>query len=276
MSTRRPNDHHEDFTEFGFREIGGDSTQDKYLNGEISRRSPEFRRAFQQSTFREELVEMEGIVESLKRSPKTPDLCGSILDAVNERRPFVAPQGRRWISAWRMSAAAGLLLALGGVAVMQRMKPEVLDLTPSPRPLSTVVAAASETRVPISGSSVVGIVAERMTSQSAPAARRDATPLLGRTLAGLGVVRQVEVLPAENGWAGRQAGGIMPVTTELWDTVGAQWRLAGEGWAVARTGSEQHGAMVIPASGWKPGRIRLRPVEPMPGALDAASLVGPF
>ena len=263
MSKQRPGEHHEDFTEFGFREIGGDSTLDKYLNQEISRRSPEFRRSFQQAAFREELGEMERIVDSLKRSPRTPDLCGSILDAVHERRPFVAPQGRLWISAWRVSAAASLLLALGGVALVQRMRPETLDLSPSPRPLTTVVAAASETRVPISGSSVVGIVAERMTGQASSAPRREAAPLLGRTLAGLGVVRHVEVLPADGVLASR-------------DSVGPGWQLVGDGWAVARTGSLKQEAMVIPASGWKPGRIKLRPVEPMPGTIDPASLIGPF
>ena len=106
-----------DYTDFGFQELGKAEALDRYLDGEIDRESAAFRAAFVKKEFRERLDEMEEILGELGRPVKGPDLTGSVLAAVDERRPFVEKRTRRFVTLGRLAAAASVLLAIG-VCVM--------------------------------------------------------------------------------------------------------------------------------------------------------------
>ncbi len=134
-----------DYTEFGFRDPQGVDPLDAVLDGDLDRRSPEFRAAFVRDRgFRDRAAAMDSIIDQLKRVPKGPDFTASILDAVDARKPFLAAPRRRALSASRVATAASLLALFGGFALLDRLRPGVLDTTTSPAPVTHAVGRAAE------------------------------------------------------------------------------------------------------------------------------------
>ncbi|MEM8834571.1 MAG: hypothetical protein AAGD00_02010 [Planctomycetota bacterium] len=81
-------------------------------------------------------------LESLRRPVSTPDLSGSILDALDGKRPMQGGDVIGRLRVWRYAAAAALLLMVAGAFTVQRMSPEVTHLvgTPEDRPMGTLAA----------------------------------------------------------------------------------------------------------------------------------------
>ena len=185
-----------DYTGFGFREVGADDALDRYLDKEISRESAAFRAAFVKRDFRERLDEAEAMIGQLRKPLRTPDLSDAILGAVDARKSFVATGTRRFVTVGRLAAAASVLLAVGGVVLIERSHPILTALRNDVEPVSGMVSAAS---LPGSVPGSVG-ERERVSSKLASAERKAEAPvkqgatLMNWTLARLGRVESVEVL----------------------------------------------------------------------------------
>ena len=179
-----------DYTGFGFREVGADDALDRYLDKEISRESAAFRAAFVKRDFRERLDEAEAMIGQLRKPLRTPDLSDAILGAVDARKSFVATGTRRFVTVGRLAAAASVLLAVGGVVLIERSHPILTALRSDVEPVSGMVSAAS----------LPGSMGERVSPKLAIAERKAETPvkqgatLVNWTLARLGRVESVEVL----------------------------------------------------------------------------------
>lgn len=85
-------------------------------------------------------------LEALRRPVSTPDLSGSILDALDGKRPLEHGDVIGRLRVWRYAAAAALLLMVAGAFTIQRMSPEVTHLvgTPEDRPMGTLAATLPE------------------------------------------------------------------------------------------------------------------------------------
>lgn len=68
----------------------------------------------------------------LSRPPRAPDLADRILDRVGRARPFVSARGRRRVRLLRGAPAAGLLLFLAVVALLQRSDPQRMPVSDAP------------------------------------------------------------------------------------------------------------------------------------------------
>jgi hypothetical protein len=189
-----------DYTGFGFREVGADDALDQYLDGEITRESGAFRAAFVKREFRERLGEAEAMISQLRKPMRTPDLSDAILGAVDARKSFVATGTRRFVTAGRFAAAASVLLAVGGVVLLERSHPILAAFRDDVEPVSGMVSAAS---LPggLPGGLPVGLVESESATSSqhdpdrkADASAKQGATLVTWTLARLGRIESVEVL----------------------------------------------------------------------------------
>lgn len=186
-SKRRRDREGRDYTEFGFRELGSDDTIDRYLDREITRDSAAFRAAFVKRDFRKQLDETEAMLGELRRPIRTPDLTSAILEAVDSRKAFVATRTRRVVTLGRLAVAASVLLAVGGVVLIERTHPGLTTLGDSVEPLAGVVSAASMSKheVALPGT----VVREASPEENV----RAGSVLMNWTMAKLGSVEAVEV-----------------------------------------------------------------------------------
>lgn len=174
-----------DYTEFGFRELGSDDALDRYLDREITRESAVFRAAFVKREFRTQLDETEAAIGELRRPVRMPDLSANILEAVDARKAFVATRTRRVLTLGRLAVAASVLLAVGGVVLIERTHPGITALHTDPEPISGMVSAASmANHEPITRPTPSVVTGERTAAGSA---------LMNWTIAKLGCVEAVEV-----------------------------------------------------------------------------------
>ncbi len=87
------------------------------------------------------LEELNTTAESLgglRDTTPAPDLTAQILHAADRRRRFIPARVRRWVDRGRLATAAALLLLLGSLALVDRVAPGLLDLSPEPRTLSNL------------------------------------------------------------------------------------------------------------------------------------------
>jgi hypothetical protein len=91
-----------------------------------------------------EVAQTQRVISALREPVEAPDLTASIMREVSVRRGFLSARLRGMVRAGRMAVAAGLLLALLGVALVHRMAPDAVALDPAPRPVSGVVSSSAE------------------------------------------------------------------------------------------------------------------------------------
>lgn len=70
-----------------------------------------------------------------------PDLSAAILARTHEARPFLTRKTRRRVSARRLGAGLAIIAVLAGVALVQRLFPEAMQVSPQPRPVSALAQA---------------------------------------------------------------------------------------------------------------------------------------
>lgn len=176
-----------DYTEFGFRELGADDALDRYFDKEITRESAVFRAAFVKRDFRAQVDETEAMIGELRKPMRTPDLSSAILDAVDSRKAFVASRTRRVVTLGRLAVAASVLLAVGGVVLVERLHPGITSFQAEPEPIAGMVSAASmSTQRPIAR--------ETESVQDGSKRQGDAgSVLMNWTIAKLGAVEAIEV-----------------------------------------------------------------------------------
>lgn len=92
-------------------------------------------------SFEGDLARTRGAVGELQLVPAAPDFTDSILDRVEDERPFLARPARRRVSHLRLAGAAFCLLVFGGYAVVQRVAPQVQMGVVEPAPVSEFVDA---------------------------------------------------------------------------------------------------------------------------------------
>jgi negative regulator of sigma E activity len=175
-----------DYTEFGFRELGADDALDRYFDKEITRESAVFRAAFVKRDFRTQVDETEAMIGELRKPMRTPDLSSAILDAVDARKAFVASRTRRVVTLGRLAVAASVLLAVGGVVLVERLHPGITSFQAEPEPIAGMVSAASmSTQRPIAH--------EAGPAQGEPKQGDAGSVLMNWTIAKLGAVEAIEV-----------------------------------------------------------------------------------
>jgi hypothetical protein len=70
-----------------------------------------------------------------------PDLSAAILARTHEARPFLTRRTRRRVSVRRLGVGLAVVLLLAGVALVQRLFPEAMEVSPQPRPVSALAQA---------------------------------------------------------------------------------------------------------------------------------------
>lgn len=265
-----------DYTEFGYRDCDAADPLDAYFDGEADRRSAEFRAAFVKSRqFRSDVAATEEMVADLKRPIKGPDLSSRILAAVDDRKPFVTGQTRRFVTVGRLAAAAAVLLLLTGAVLVERMRPGSIELTPRPTPVSGLVDASSRPR-PAYATTITPRVSASLgapdrvapgDSDPALAATRQIDhPWLGKALAVLGkpvsveirtnpmyVVRHVDATDDRGPWIGSENAG------RFWATSEASWTPG----------------FNLQSASWRSGRLRSRDFAPLASDMDVWSSRSP-
>ncbi len=236
-----------DYTGFGFREVGSDDALDRYLDKEISRDSAAFRSAFVKREFRERLDEAEGMIGQMRKPLRSPDMSDAILDAVDARKSFVATGTRRVLTVGRLAAAASVLLAVGGVILIERSHPILSAFRSDIEPISGMVSAAS---LPESSRPAAPILADAGSVPSSDATPKVNATLVGWTLGRLGRVESVEVRrgpesfasvsQSGSAWNVDRSGGMVPVLD-----ISSEWSV---GFATFPT--PDHRGNVWAARGW--------------------------
>lgn len=163
----------------------------------------------------QEVARTQRIVAMLREPIQAPDLTGRILAQIDQRKGFLPPKLRRIVTGGRLVAAACLLVAALGVAMLNRSHPGLFRLTAAPQPLSNVIESGKAEAV--AGAQQLGFVIVQPPVSDGVVARR--SPLGGlapgriavRTL-GNSPESQELVLPLGSGLGGRFAsvpGGII-------------------------------------------------------------------
>src|SRR5882724_11291604 len=75
--------------------------------------------------FDQKLLKMRAAVGQLRGLPPAPNVVPQVLAEVDYLRPFLSPRRRRQLSATRVAVAAGIVMTLSLMALLQRMYPEV-------------------------------------------------------------------------------------------------------------------------------------------------------
>jgi hypothetical protein len=91
-----------------------------------------------------EVARTQRMISVLREPVEGPDLTAAIMGQVSRRRGFLPERLRRMVKAGRLAAAACVLLALLGVAVVHRLAPEAVELTERPRPVTQVVTSGAQ------------------------------------------------------------------------------------------------------------------------------------
>lgn len=93
------------------------------------------------------LEETEYSIDALKGArPSSPDLSSHILGEVDRRKGLFDRHGLRRVWLWRGLAITGVVLAVAGVFLAERMTPADVNLTGDPAPLSDLLSALPEER----------------------------------------------------------------------------------------------------------------------------------
>jgi hypothetical protein len=87
----------------------------------------------------QEVARTQRIIGMLREPIPAPDLTNRILGTIEERKGFLPIRLRRIVTAGRAVAAACVLVAFLGVALVYRSNPGFFRLTPAPQPLSRVI-----------------------------------------------------------------------------------------------------------------------------------------
>ncbi len=88
----------------------------------------------------------EDITALFQRDLHAPDLTNSILDEVAHRRRFLKRRERAKVKSTRYALAACGLALLSGVAIVHRLSPDTLRLTPADAPVATLAEAVESDR----------------------------------------------------------------------------------------------------------------------------------
>lgn len=83
-------------------------------------------------------------IAELRRPVRSPDLSGAILHAADRRRGFLPRRLRRFVDGGRIATAAGLLLMVGVLAMVQRHWPDATSLVAEPSPLTDATTAFAD------------------------------------------------------------------------------------------------------------------------------------
>lgn len=86
-----------------------------------------------------DVAKTQRMISALREPLEAPDLTASIMAQVARRRGFLPERLRRMVKAGRLAAAACVLLALLGVAMLHRFAPESVSVVERPAPVSGVV-----------------------------------------------------------------------------------------------------------------------------------------
>lgn len=125
----------------------------------------------------QEVARTQRIVAMLREPIPAPDLTSRILDRVEERRGFLPLRLRRVVTIGRLIAAACVLVAVLGVALLNRSHPGLFRLTAAPQPLSNVIESGKAEAA--AGAQHLGFVIVPDAPSEALAARK--SPLGGLT-----------------------------------------------------------------------------------------------
>lgn len=240
-----------DYTGFGFREVGSDDVLDRYLNKEITRESAAFRAAFVKREFRERLDEAEGMIGQLRKPLRTPDLSDAILGAVDARKSFVATGARRVVTVGRLAAAASVLLAVGGVVLIERTHPILSAFRNDAEPIGGMVGGfVSAASLPGEAARAGDVPSVCEDADHVPKPTTERVPSLMKwTLARLGRVESVEVRGCSASPGGSGVASASRVDPTGWDRTG--WDVSG--WN--GIGWDRAGVLPVPdvASQWSVG-----------------------
>lgn len=88
----------------------------------------------------------EDITALFQRDPHAPDLTDTILNEVAHRRRFLKRRERAKVQSTRYALAACGLALLSGVAIVHRLSPDTLRLTPAGAPVATLAEAVETDR----------------------------------------------------------------------------------------------------------------------------------
>lgn len=80
---------------------------------------------------------------ALREPLATPDFTDAVMARVAQRRGFLPARLRRMVKVGRLIAAAVILAALLGVAILHRVAPDTVILADQPRPVSNVVTSSA-------------------------------------------------------------------------------------------------------------------------------------
>jgi hypothetical protein len=92
--------------------------------------------------FGSRLAATRGAVAKLRQPVFVPESREKVLDEVDYLRPFLSPKRRRQLSASRVAVAAGVVMTLSVMGILQRYYPEATSLSTDPAPVGEVVSAA--------------------------------------------------------------------------------------------------------------------------------------
>ena len=86
-----------------------------------------------------EVAKTQRLISMLREPVEAPDLTDRIMSRMEQRHAFLPERLRRMVKAGRLAAAAFLLFAVLGVALVDRYRPETFRLVKAPQPLSGVI-----------------------------------------------------------------------------------------------------------------------------------------
>lgn len=128
---------------------GPDRIRDDVVDAFFDRTLDEGSREWFFRALREDLKRCEQVARTqralslLKQSPACPDLTHSIMHRVERRRRFLPARLRAMVRTGRFLVAASVLIALLGVAAVQRFYPSLAEWTGVQRPVSRLVESGS-------------------------------------------------------------------------------------------------------------------------------------
>lgn len=91
----------------------------------------------------EDVVRTQRAVSALREPVESPELSGAILARLDERRHFLPARMRAMVTGGRAAAAAGLLLGLLAISLIQRYAPDGVSLVEAPSPVSKLASRSA-------------------------------------------------------------------------------------------------------------------------------------
>ncbi len=86
-----------------------------------------------------EVAKTQRMISMLREPMESPDFRDVVLSRIARRGGFLPERIRRMVTAGRLVAAACILTGILGLALVKRMAPDAMRLTPASRPLSDVI-----------------------------------------------------------------------------------------------------------------------------------------